>query len=97
VDDEKMEEEDPLRCKEGRDGDQLLAPFVCDECVFEDLEGRSPDWSKVEDECNMIALRRVILDSLWAREQSTVAANRREGEKYVAIHGSMGVKNPYHA
>ena len=47
IDDEQMEEEDPLRFKEGRDGDHLLTPFVCDECVFEDLQGRSPDVTKI--------------------------------------------------
>lgn len=97
VDDEQMEEEDPLRFKEGRDGDHLLTPFVCDYCVFEDLEGRTPNFSLTEDECNMVAIRRVLLDSLWARERSTVAANRREGDKYLSIHGSLGVTNPYRA
>lgn len=94
IDDEQMEEEDPLCFKEGRDGDHLLVTFTCDCCVFEDLEGRAPDWNQAEDECNMIALRRVIMDSVWARERSAVAANRREGEKCVSIHESMGIKNP---
>lgn len=43
VDDAKLKVDDPRRFKEARDGDHLMVPFVCDECVFWDLMGRHFD------------------------------------------------------
>ncbi|KAI2492586.1 hypothetical protein MHU86_21970 [Fragilaria crotonensis] len=42
VSDDKMEEEDPNRFKEARDGDHLMTPFQCDGCHFENCKRRHP-------------------------------------------------------
>jgi hypothetical protein len=36
--DDKMEDEDPKRFKEARDGDHLMTPFQCDLCHFENCK-----------------------------------------------------------
>mmetsp|Transcript_11545 Transcript_11545/g.17743 ORF Transcript_11545/g.17743 Transcript_11545/m.17743 type:complete len:193 (+) Transcript_11545:458-1036(+) len=89
-----MEDDDPKRFKEARDGDHLMVTFVCDECVFWDLRERRPIPNNVRDKAMVISIRRVILDSFWSRERSTVATNRREGLMYVKIHNELGVANP---
>mmetsp|Transcript_22807 Transcript_22807/g.34546 ORF Transcript_22807/g.34546 Transcript_22807/m.34546 type:complete len:159 (+) Transcript_22807:661-1137(+) len=95
VDDDKLEVEDLNRFQEARDGDHLMVTFVCDECVFWDLRDQKPIPGVLLDEMMMLCIRRVILDSFWARERSTVAANRREGSKYLDIHTNLGERNPY--
>ena len=47
----------------------------------------------VDDNLFMICIRRAILDSFWAREPSTVQANRREVEKSIRTLETVGV-NP---
>ena len=39
---DKMEDEDPGRFKEGRDGDHLMTPFQCDECQKTTRDYREP-------------------------------------------------------
>mmetsp|Transcript_29975 Transcript_29975/g.45445 ORF Transcript_29975/g.45445 Transcript_29975/m.45445 type:complete len:281 (+) Transcript_29975:269-1111(+) len=95
VDDERMEVEDTLRFQEARDADYMMVTFVCNECVFWDLREQHPVPGCVRDEMMKICIRRVILDSFWARERSTVAANCREGLKYLDIHTNLGEQNPY--
>lgn len=97
VDDEQMEVDDPLRFKEARDGDHLMVTFVCDDCVFWDLRNPLPNIEDIQDVVMMTSIRRVILDSFWSRERSTVQANQREGVRYVKIHREFGVESPYRA
>ena len=78
VDDSTMVDEDPLRFKEARDGDHLMAPFQCDLCHFVNIQGRLPEPSDEQDKLLLLTIRRVVLDSLWARERSTVTKNRDE-------------------
>jgi hypothetical protein len=50
-------------------------PFECDLCSFRNVVGRDPDESNQKDEFTLTAIRRVLLDVMWAREPDTVASN----------------------
>jgi hypothetical protein len=62
------------RC--GRDGDHLMGvPFECDLCSFRNVVGCDPVITDGRDEFTLMAIRRVLLDVMWAREPDTVALN----------------------
>ena len=62
------------RC--GRDGDHLMGvPFECDLCSFRNVVGRDPVVTDGRDEFTLTAIRRVLLDVMWAREPDTVTSN----------------------
>ena len=86
-----MVDEDPKRFKEGRDGDHLMVPFQCDICHFVNIQGRLPQASDEQDQLLLLTIQRVVLDSLWARERSTVIANRAEGERFTKNQARLGV------
>ena len=50
-------------------------PFECDLCSFRNVVGRDPDPSNRRDEFTLTAIKRVLLDVMWAREPGTVASN----------------------
>lgn len=88
--DEKMEEEDPGRFKEARDGDHLMTPFQCDLCHFENCKKRHPIGGNLQDEVALLGIRRANLDALWSRERSTVQANKLQGKMWVSVSESAG-------
>lgn len=92
VDDSDMVDEDPMRFKEGRDGDHLLCTFQCDWCHFQNLKRRDVLEANRFDELTMLCIRRGILDSFWGRERSTVYSNWREGVRYLGYCKSMGIE-----
>ena len=75
MDDSKMVEDDPERFQVARDGDHMMVPFQCDTCQFMNVQKRLPCPGNTQDELLMKCLRRVILDSFWSRERSTVCGN----------------------
>ena len=87
--------EDPSRFQEGRDGDHLMCPFQCDECVFVNIQKRFPDTSKNKDSLLLLCIRRVILDSLWSRERETVKQNCGEVRRYLESMQLFGVVDPF--
>ena len=48
-----------------------------------------------QDKLGLIAISRANLDALWAREQATVEANRREAQIFVHEASTLGFLNPY--
>ena len=56
VSDDKMEEEDPKRFKEARDGDHLMTAFQYDLCHFENCKRRRPIPSNVQDEVALLGI-----------------------------------------
>jgi hypothetical protein len=50
-------------------------PFECDLCSFRNVVGQDPDETDARDEFTLTAIRRVLLDVMWAREPDTVASN----------------------
>ena len=66
------------RYRSGRNGDHLMGvPFECDLCSFQNVTvtGRDPVLGDHNDHFTLIAIRRVLLDVMWAREPDTVAGN----------------------
>jgi hypothetical protein len=92
-----MEEDDPERFKEARDGDHLMITFQCDNCVFWLKRNRVAIVGNIYDELTQVCIRRVTLDAFWSRERSTVLANRREGVKQLLACGQISDENPYPA
>jgi hypothetical protein len=86
--------EDENRFKEARNGDHLMCPFQCDECVFENMQQRSSGTS-CKDELTMMCIRRCILDSFWARERGTVGKNLGEVIRYKRICEELGIRQPF--
>jgi hypothetical protein len=95
VDDEQMEIEDPLRFREARDGEHLMVTFQCDDCHFENCKLRPPRKNSLQDAVGLLGIRRANLDSMWARERSTVYSNMREGVRYLASTDECGWDDPY--
>ena len=56
----------------GRAGDMYMVPFQCPLCHFRNLRGRNPMFLSGPDRKLLAFIERAILDSLWAREPSTV-------------------------
>ena len=89
---EQVEVKDTNRFLEARDGDHLVCSFQCDKCLFFLLKGRTPIHRNIKDEFLMVCLRRANLDALWAREPSTVSANRRDVNRLIKLSHDVGVE-----
>ena len=85
----------PARFQEGRDGDHLMCPFQCDECVFMNIQKRFPVASKNSDSLLLLCIRRVNLDSLWSREPETVKQNCGEVRRYLDSMQLFAVEDPF--
>ena len=71
-----LEGKDGERYRVGRNGDHLAGvPFECDLCHFRNLNRRDPVWDCSKDTGTLEAIRRVLLDVFWAREEGTVKGN----------------------
>ena len=90
---DESESEDVNRFQVARNGDSMMVPFQCDKCHFMNIQGREPRVSSHQDNLMLLALRRVILDSFWSRETSTVLANFREGQKEAKIKRTLGMED----
>jgi hypothetical protein len=62
-----------------------MTPFQCDWCLFRLLTSRIPHSTDHRDQLLLCILRRVNLDTFWAREESTVTANRRNLNQLVRL------------
>jgi hypothetical protein len=76
---------DELRFLEARNGDNLMTPFQCDVCHFRNIQGRDPSRHVCEDNELLEYIRRANMDSLWAREKSTVGQNLRNARRMEAL------------
>ena len=56
-----------------RPGDGVIAPFQCDGCWFINLHGRMPITDDLNDDRELVLIRRATLDMFWSRESSTIA------------------------
>ncbi len=69
-----MHTQNRYRCT--RNGDHLMGvPFECDLCSFRNTVGRDPVKGSDWDNFTLTAIRRVLLDIMWAQEPDTVASN----------------------
>lgn len=91
-DDESAIDKD--RIKVGRDGDHWICPFQCDLCHFQNIKQRNPG-EDPRDEFFLLHIRRANLDALWAREPSTVEANRRECKHSIRANVAFGTNHQW--
>ena len=91
VDESDPHFEDEDRFRTARDGDDLMVPFQCDDCHFENITGRMPTQWSHRDALLLTCIRRATLDSFWSRERSTVASNLGQGFKYQGIMDTLGL------
>jgi hypothetical protein len=91
IDEAFLEEDDPKRFQEGRDGDHLMCPFQCEECHFINIKGCLPEKNNAEDELLHSCMRRANLNAFWSRERSTVYSNMLEGRRFLANHKLLGI------
>jgi hypothetical protein len=98
VEDEMYDEFDTKidldRYKTARDGDDFMIGFQCDVCQFRNMLKRDPT-GDLDDNFHMLCIRRVILDSFWSRERTTVEANNREGRQVDRAAARLGYEDPY--
>lgn len=73
-----------------RNGDNLICPFQCDECHFQNLTGRSSQILFPKDQRLLKYIRRAQLDAFWATEPNTVGRNLMELRRGSQIAHSMG-------
>ena len=67
---------DKDRYRMGRGRDHLMGvPFECNLCHFRNMNRRDPVWRSAKDMDTIEAIRRVLLDVFWAREEGTVSGN----------------------
>ena len=78
-----------------RDGDHLICPFECDQCIFVKLKGRLPCMRLEQDKLLNGCIRRMILDSFWSRESRTVATNRRRAEQQLKWSRIVGLNGSF--
>jgi hypothetical protein len=82
---------DEDRFKHGRNGDNLITPFQCDQCHFINMKKRRPSIQNQKDRYLMKLVRRANLDACWAREPSTVLANLGQARKMEKIGEEIGL------
>ncbi len=64
------------RYRSRRNGDHLMGvPFECNLCSFQNVTGRDPVLGDHNDHFTLVAICRVLLNVMWAREPDTVAGN----------------------
>jgi hypothetical protein len=68
-------------------------PFECDLCSFQNVTGRDPVLGDYNDHFTLVAIRRVLLDVMWAREPDTVAGNwARSRRDYVTAVSHLSLR-----
>ena len=87
--------ENNTRFRVGRNGDNLLTMFQCDLCHYRNIMGRDPQPNLGSDTLLLRCIRRASLDSLWAREPSTVSNNLNECRRAVRIGSALGFANNF--
>jgi hypothetical protein len=85
VDDEIEDQRDVNNFRYARRGDNFMCPFQCDLCHFRNITGRNPGSNYGCDLLLLVAIRRAVLDSFWARAESTVVNNFRDLKKFKTI------------
>ena len=96
TDEDGVVTKDPKELKRylaGRNGDNLITPFQCDWCHFENLTGRRPSSQDGKDQYLLKSIRRAQLDAFWATEPPTVSKNLSELRRGANIATALGFKH----
>ena len=92
IDDNIIDDNDPLRFRETRDINHLMVPFQCDCCHFQNILERMSSGACHQDQLAILCLWRVILDIMKSRKRWTVNGNRLEGLRYLRMRELMGLR-----
>jgi len=79
----------------GRDGEHLLLPLECEQCVFIKLRGHLPDREAPQDRLLLACIRRMNLDACWSRETRTVTQNAKRAQKQIELCELVGLGGPF--
>jgi len=79
----------------GRDGEHLLLPIECEQCIFVKLRGHLPDFHAPQDRLLLACIRRMNLDACWSRETQTVTQNARRAKKQIEMCKLVGLDGPF--
>jgi hypothetical protein len=79
----------------GRDGNHLVTPFQCVQCIFLNLTQRFPIRHSMTDDLLMCCIQRINLDAMWGRENSTIRSTVQDVNKTIAILAPFGVLPSY--
>ena len=74
-----------------RMGDMLSSPFQCDACWFVNLLKKEVDSASPADRLLLAYIRRVNLDIMWSREESTVASTLGQFRKGKNLSRELGL------
>ena len=85
----KSKEED--RFLRARNGDVLSAPFQCEYCWFVNIKHAEACPISPSDRLLLSYIRRVNLDIMWSREESTVANTLRQFNKGRKLSNELGL------
>lgn len=88
---EWLKKKEETRFVHARPGDMLSSPFQCDVCWFVNLQQREYNLSSPADRLLCAYIRRVNLDIMWSREESTVANTLRQVIKGKTLSSELGL------
>ena len=82
------------RYRYGRNRDHLMGvPFECNLCSFRNVTGQDPVLGDHNDHFTLVAIRRVSLDVMWAREPDTVTGNwARSRRDYITAVNHLSLR-----
>jgi len=78
-----------------RNGDHLMVPFECDDCVFWKITKRSPSTANQADKLLLECIGRSNLDAFWSRSSKTVNQNRLIVNRQLFLSKTLGMPAPY--
>lgn len=78
-----------------RNGDHLMIPYECDNCIFYKLRGTLPVDNSAVDDLLLDCIRRANLDSFWSRARGTVEGNCRKAKQIQNISESLNMPGPF--
>jgi len=78
-----------------RDGEHLLIPLECEQCIFVKLRDKLPNFQSPQDRLLMACLRRMNLDACWSRETQTVNQNSKRAQKQIEMCKLVGLDGPF--
>lgn len=85
---------DPCQFKVNRPGDMITIPFQCDTCWYVNLYKVPPVRNAPRDRERLAYIRRVNLDTMWARETSTITNLLSQERKFRRMQEELGLPGP---
>lgn len=80
-----------------RNGDHVVCPFQCDQCIFRLLRKREPDLQSAAHRLLLACIRRANLDAFGSREKRTVEGTLNAMKRAIAASELVGLRGGYPA